>query len=1153
MKKFLKVVFSILLLLIIIGLIAWLVLQEGWQWWVGISIFFGLIGIWLGVIFFRKFLAKRKMQEFVSRIVEQDIPSIDLANGRASSIQTLRSRWLEANNLIKLSKAQETPWFIMLGGTESGKTSAIKHAKLSTALSSTVKNLGINKTENCEWWFLEKSIILDTTSRYVIPENELDDAEEWKEFLHLFLKYRKRKPMNGVVVTISVERLLNADHMSLHDEGQNLRKRIDNLMRISWAKFPVYVLITKMDKVFGFNEIAKTLDLNKISQAAGFINNKGDTWQKMVDDFFETIFTRFSQLRNNIVSASGDSLDAGSLLLPQEFMNLKSAFNNFMQPIFESNSYQEQPVCRGVYVSSARQDGLTQSSIVKYGEEYISNQQPVDLKAQGVFLRDFFDKILPADSEMVIPAYNSLRWKYLASSLGALSILSVTVALGGLLTAAYVHNRNVMNIFFNEYKSAPYLGNDIAANLVTLDSFQRTIRKIDKAEQRWFLPSFGLTASKDLINKLKIQYIDLYKKGFLVNFDRQLFANIVKLNESANTEEASIYIEFITARIDSIDAHLNSQVVNTDSAADRNLQMIFPNVAIMIYPQLPLPIANLTDDTYVPYLVWSKDKTLIQRNLKAMLNTLRDLLINDPDWHVIKNQKAFIPYQINMSNFWGNYLGDSSKAVVIPGIFTKEGLIRIKRFISLVSQAGVIQGDNDPALQSFWNWYQAEYYEAWRKFVVAFSAVDISSFNDDEKKNLVLSMTGESNPYYKFLNTAAQELATNEHLTNPPDWANLIIQLDGLQNLSSGESTIINLQQRVFQGVNKLVNNNAIAQKSEFFNKQIKIAGLVTDYNSALAQIIPDQISDDSYLRYMGNAFAEYNGKVDPKSPISLAMLKFNLLRQTLNMGNSSEALMVWQIEAGPLNFLLQYLMGKTACAIENKWDNEVVGKVSSIKSTDIPKALLDKNTGLLWKFVGDTLAPFLNLDKWGYSSKSIYDKTLFAQSINFNPEFLTYINGARPAMIDYQSQYSVNIATVPITVNQEATTKPYGVVLTLQCADGEQTLKNFNYPNQVTINWSPDKCGDTTLTILFPNLTLTKVYSGGMGFAKFLSDFKTGAHQFSNSDFAESDVLQDNYKIDSIMVKYRINQNVAAIGLLKNISASIPQDVTFCNNSQQN
>jgi len=278
-------------------------------------------------------------------------------------------------------------------------------------------------------------------------------------------------------------------------------------------------------------------------------------------------------------------------------------------------------------------------------------------------------------------------------------------------------------------------------------------------------------------------------------------------------------------------------------------------------------------------------------------------------------------------------------------------------------------------------------------------------------------------------------------------------------------------------------------------------------------------------------------------------MLKFNQLRQALNTGVSNEVSMVWQIEAGPLNFLLQYLMNKTSCAIENKWDNDVVGKVSTIKDSDVPKVLLDKNTGLLWKFVGDTLAPFLTLDKWGYTSKTIYDKTVFAQTMSLNPNFIAYINNARPAMIDYQNQYTVNIATVPITANTDATTKPYGVVLTLQCADGEQTLKNFNYPNQVTINWSPDKCGDTTLTILFPNLTLTKVYSGGMGFAKFLSDFKTGAHQFNSSDFAEADVLQDNYKIDWIKVKYKINQNVAAIGLLRNISANLPSDVTGCNN----
>ena len=86
-------------------------------------------------------------------------------------------------------------------------------------------------TRNCDWWFFEQAIILDTAGRYAIPVDEGRDKEEWQRFLNLLVKYRRKEPLHGLIVAISADKLLEATSEALGDEGYQIRRRIDELMR----------------------------------------------------------------------------------------------------------------------------------------------------------------------------------------------------------------------------------------------------------------------------------------------------------------------------------------------------------------------------------------------------------------------------------------------------------------------------------------------------------------------------------------------------------------------------------------------------------------------------------------------------------------------------------------------------------------------------------------------------------------------------------------------------------------------------------------------------------------------------------------------------------------------------------------------------------
>jgi len=68
---------------------------------------------------------------------------------------------------------------------------------------------GIGGTRNCDWWFSDQAVLLDTAGRYTTQQSDRDvDAAAWRSFLELLKKSRPRRPINGVLVTVSVADLL---------------------------------------------------------------------------------------------------------------------------------------------------------------------------------------------------------------------------------------------------------------------------------------------------------------------------------------------------------------------------------------------------------------------------------------------------------------------------------------------------------------------------------------------------------------------------------------------------------------------------------------------------------------------------------------------------------------------------------------------------------------------------------------------------------------------------------------------------------------------------------------------------------------------------------------------------------------------------------
>ncbi|MBA2962084.1 MULTISPECIES: type VI secretion system membrane subunit TssM [Ramlibacter] len=171
-------------------------------------------------------------------------------------------------------QVQQLPWYLIIGAPGAGKTTALLHSGLRFPLADKLGRAplaGAGGTRQCDWWFGEDAVFIDTAGRYTTQDSDAAaDAREWQEFLALLRRHRPLQPINGVLVTVSVPDLLHGGS-ELARQTTAIAARLDELRRELDLAFPVYLLVTKADLLAGFMETFGELDAGQREQLWGVV------------------------------------------------------------------------------------------------------------------------------------------------------------------------------------------------------------------------------------------------------------------------------------------------------------------------------------------------------------------------------------------------------------------------------------------------------------------------------------------------------------------------------------------------------------------------------------------------------------------------------------------------------------------------------------------------------------------------------------------------------------------------------------------------------------------------------------------------------------------------------------------------------------------
>ena len=248
------------------------------------------------------------------------------------------------------------PWYVIIGPPGAGKTTALRSSGLQFPYAKGGKVKGVGGTRNCDWWLTNEAIILDTAGRWSTQD---DDHDEWLAFLRLLRKTRPKKPVNGILLAVS---LLNLDggEVEVAALAKALRERLDEVTGCLDMVVPVYLLVTKTDLVPGFVEMWGNLRDKERGQIWGVTLRSWPvpTSTGLLEEQLQELFDVAGQ-RAFFRMCDERRLEARHKIF--EFAPQLEALGRnlslLVADLFADNVYQDAPILRGVYFTSGTQEG----------------------------------------------------------------------------------------------------------------------------------------------------------------------------------------------------------------------------------------------------------------------------------------------------------------------------------------------------------------------------------------------------------------------------------------------------------------------------------------------------------------------------------------------------------------------------------------------------------------------------------------------------------------------------------------------------------------------------------------------------------------------------------------------------------------------------
>ncbi len=193
-----------------------------------------LLVVWLIIWLIRKLFNALSAARARRQEAQVAAPQVGVTSEDQAELDALQNRLNTAVRVIrdsKLAKGRKPdealytlPWIMMLGPTESGKTTALRESGVDFPYTTieTRKSVRGGVAPACEYWFSRGAVVLDSTGR-LGTEREMLDV--FRGFLDQIKRVRRARPVDALVITVSAEDILTKPAAGIEDMAIGLRQR----------------------------------------------------------------------------------------------------------------------------------------------------------------------------------------------------------------------------------------------------------------------------------------------------------------------------------------------------------------------------------------------------------------------------------------------------------------------------------------------------------------------------------------------------------------------------------------------------------------------------------------------------------------------------------------------------------------------------------------------------------------------------------------------------------------------------------------------------------------------------------------------------------------------------------------------------------------
>ena len=526
----------------------------------------GLAVLWilaLLIILLLMLTAKKKDETLTQDIVAMAEPVSVEDEIVSEELGEMRDKLKSAMVKLRHSKTGRThlyqlPWYIIIGPPGAGKTTAIVNSGLQFPLAEDGEASaigGVGGTRNCDWWFTDEAVLVDTAGRYTTQESDAEaDNAAWLGFLGLLKKHRKRQPINGAIVAISLSDLSMQDSETQKGHATAVRRRLHELREKLGVHFPVYILFTKADLIAGFSEFFDSLGKEERRQVWGFTfpfskkGTKGRVLGAFNTEFDLLVDQMNGQLLEKVQFETDPARRSMIASFPNQVASIRGIAHDFLEALFQDNKYEHGQMLRGVYFTSGTQEGTPIDRLMMgMARTFGIGRQAIGSgigTGRSFFLHDLFTNVIFREAGLV-SADDKVERRYRWSKRAAFAAIALAaVGMGWVWGQSYLGNKALLETTQSGVASyreqtalvapSPVGDTDFLSILPSLNTLRDLPNNPDGSVLVSADPSdglgWGLYQGKVLANQEKLTYRSALNTNFLprllLRLENQMQSNI---------------------------------------------------------------------------------------------------------------------------------------------------------------------------------------------------------------------------------------------------------------------------------------------------------------------------------------------------------------------------------------------------------------------------------------------------------------------------------------------------------------------------------------------------------------------------------------------------------------------------------------------------